>query len=219
MEGIIYKVQAYQEHGRLLFTYTPKGKITLLAQGAQKLNQTSRILSQFLTRIEFKEGSNSKSFIKLQEGVIIDDYHLIKDDFIKTKAAAMMTEIIDHVVVDNQEHTFIYRELIEALSAKDSILSSLSFALKILKALGYEINLEPDGRTVKGVSIANGSLVYEGETIGCDLDVKAATSLLRLMHLPYQALNNDVITHIEVIKIFILKYYNYHLQTTLKNLQ
>ena len=43
MEGLIYKVQPYQEHARLLFVYTPKGKKTLLAQGSQKLNSENRI--------------------------------------------------------------------------------------------------------------------------------------------------------------------------------
>ena len=88
MEGIIYKVQPYQEHGRLCFTYTEQGKVTLYAHGAQKVNHASRILAQFLTKIRFKEGK--KGFLTLQEGEIVDDFKVIKSDFHQTKAAALM---------------------------------------------------------------------------------------------------------------------------------
>ena len=118
MEGIIYKVQPYQEHARLLFTYTKEGKVTLLAQGAQKMNQSSRILAQYLTKISFKE--SKKSFTALQEGKIINDFHDVKQDFYRTKSAALMLEIIDRLVVDNQNHLLIYHELECALESKKS---------------------------------------------------------------------------------------------------
>ena len=78
MEGIIYKTQPYQEHARLLFVYTNKGKKTLLAQGSQKLNNSNRILAQFLTHIEFKE--NTKSFFTLSEAKILNDFKELKED-------------------------------------------------------------------------------------------------------------------------------------------
>lgn len=217
VEGIIYRVQPYQEHGRLLFVYTQIGKITLLAQGSQKVNHPSRILSQTLTRISFKEGN--KSFITLQEGKILDDYSSIKSDFNDMKMASLPFEIIDHIVIDREDHKKIYDEVKEVLDAHDILLSSLSFSLKILKRLGYGLNLKPDGRKVRGVNIEKGGLIYEGEEEIIDLDVKEALELLKLYVKPYQELENmdqDLMTR---IKRFIYKYYQYHLQTTLKNLQ
>lgn len=217
MEGIIYKVQPYQEHARLLFTYTPQGKCTLLAQGSQKLNHSNRILAQFLTHISFKE--HQKSFYTLQDAKIINDYQNIKKDFHLTKQAALILEIIDHFIVDEMVHEHIFQEVIRAIDANQLHLSSLSFALKILKPLGYELNLFLDGRKVKGINIIKGSIIYEDESDPIDLSVKDSTYLLKLLYLPYQALEEIPTDIYHKIKEFILKYYQYHLQTTLKNLQ
>jgi len=217
MEGIIYKVQPYQEHARLLFTYTPQGKCTLLAQGSQKLNHPNRILAQFLTHISFKE--HHKSFYTLQEAKIINDFQTIKEDFDLTKNAALILEIIDHFIVDEMTHSLIFQEVILALNSPKLNLSSLSFSLKILKPLGYEINLFLDGRKVKGISVNRGSIIYEDESDLIDLSVKDSTYLLKLLYTPYQALEEIPVDTYRKIKEFILKYYQYHLQTTLKNLQ
>jgi DNA repair protein RecO (recombination protein O) len=217
MEGIIYRVQPYQEHGRLLFCYTPKGKLTLLAQGSQKVNHPSRILSQTLTRISFKEGH--KSFLTLQEGKILDDYQHLKNDFKTMKLASAIFEIIEHIVIDREDHEKIYDEIKEVLNQQDIELSVYSFSLKILKRLGYALNLRPDGRKIKGVNIEIGGLIYENDSDIVDLEIKDALELLKLYVKPYQELEDlDLETRLKM-KHFILKYYRYHLQTTLKNLQ
>lgn len=217
VEGIIYRVQPYQEHGRLLFVYSPIGKKTLLAQGAQKVNHPSRILSQTLTRISFKEGN--KSFLTLQEGKILDDYVHIKSDFETMKMASIPFEIIDHIVIDREDHEKIYDEVKEVLASNSIELSSLSFSLKILKRLGYGLNLKPDGRKIKGINIESGGLIYEDETEIIDLDTKEALEVLKLYLKPYKELEQIDEHTFKRMKQFIYKYYQYHLQTTLKNLQ
>ncbi|MBU1144168.1 MAG: DNA repair protein RecO [Firmicutes bacterium] len=217
MEGLIYRVQPYQENARLLFVYTPKGKKTLLAQGSQKMNQVSRVLSQFLTHIEFKE--SEKTFVTLSESKIVNDFSEIKKDFHQTKSAALILEIIDHLIVENYSHQLIYQEMMLALTSNQILEASLSFALKILKPLGYPIDLSGDGRKIKGINIEKGGLVYQGELDYLDLDVKDAIMLLKLTLMPYtelESLDKEVLYRING---FILKYYQYHLQTTLKNLQ
>lgn len=218
MEGIIYKVQPYQEHGRLCFTYSEHGKVTLLAQGAQKVNQSIRILAQFLTKISFKETLN-KTFYPLQEGKIVNDYPLIKNDFKLTQASALMLEIIDRIIVDNSNHKKIYQELSYALDSKCVEVASLSFSVKMMNELGYGLDLFPDGRKVKGVSIEKGRLIYQEEEAFVDIETKDAVSLLKLSVMPYEALDVESFDNLAKIKEFILKYYSFHLQTTLKNLQ
>ncbi|MCD4826568.1 MAG: DNA repair protein RecO [Acholeplasmataceae bacterium] len=217
MEGLIYKVQPYQESSRLLFVFTPKGKVTLMARGAQKLKEKSRVLSQFLTHISFKEQINKK-FYTLSEPKIINEFNLIKTDYHKTKKAALILEIIDQLVVDQVNYQFIFDDMILALNQSDITVSSLSFSLKILKPLGYELNLTADGRTIKGISIEKGGLVYQGEEESIDLNTKDALSLLKLYYLPY---NEHGIYEIDILKRleeFVQKYYQYHLHITLKNM-
>jgi DNA repair protein RecO (recombination protein O) len=106
-----------------------------------------------------------------------------------------------------------------ALNAPNIVLSSVSYALKMLKPLGYELNLVLDGRKVKGMSVPKGSIIYEDEDDYVDLDVKTSTYLLKLLYVPYMELEDIPNEQLTKIKEFILKYYQYHLQTTLKNLQ
>lgn len=217
MEGIIYKVQPYQEHARLCFVYSPVGKRTLLAQGSQKVNSPYRILAQYLTKIDFKD--QAKPFTTLQEGKIIDDYQVLKADFQQTKSAGVILELIDHAIVDNMNHGQLYHEINLALMGKRQDLTSLSFAVKLIEPLGYQIHLTGDGRKIKGVSIERGTLIYEGEGIPVDLDVNGALDLLRLSLIPYADLNQQPWNDLTKVKEFIFKYYQYHLQLTLKNLQ
>ena len=217
MEGLIYKVQPYQESGRLLFVYTPQGKRTLLAQGAQKMNNMTRVLAQYLTQIEFKD--TKKSFMTLTEPKLLHDFEDMKRDYQKTKSAAVILEIIDQLVVDDYSHVLIYKEMMQALLSPDVSISALSFALKILKPLGYDINLSGDGRKVIGVNIDKGGLIYQNQNDMIDLDTKDAILLLKLYYMPYQELADLEYKSLKSIQNFIVKYYQYHLQTTLKNLQ
>lgn len=217
MEGVIYKVQPYQESSRLLFVFTPKGKVTLLARGAQKLKEKSRVISQYLTHISFKEVEH-KQFFTLSEPKLINEFEYIKTDFNKTKKAALILEIIDQLVVDQVNYKIIFDNMVLALNQKDISVASLSFALKILKPLGYELNLVADGRPIKGISIQKGGLVYQGEAESSDLNTKDALSLLKLYYLPYNEHGIYDIDTLSKIEDFTQKYYQYHFNTTLKNM-
>lgn len=217
MEGIIYKVQPYQEHARLCYVYTQRGKKTLLAQGAQKVNSPYRILAQYLTKIDFKD--QEKTFITLSEGKIIDDYPIIKSEYQLTKWAGVILELIDHAIVENMDHGQLYHEVNGALAEKRMDLCSLSFAIKLVEPLGYQIHLTGDGRKIKGLSIERGTLIFEGEAFPIDLDVKGALDLLKLSLIPYHELSEQNYNDLTKVKEFIFKYYQYHLQLTLKNLQ
>lgn len=214
MEGIIYKVQPYQEHARLLFVYTPNGKKTLLAQGSQKVNHQYRILAQYLTLIEFKD--KDKSFIPLQEAKILNDYANIKTEYQVLKQASLMIEIINLLIVDNLDHQLIFNELIAALGAPHLQSASLSFALKLLRVLGYGLQLTGNGKPIKGIHIDSGGIIYQGSTEIADLDIKQATQLVKLLYMPYDQL--EPVEDVQAIQRFIFKYYQYHLQTTLKTL-
>jgi DNA repair protein RecO (recombination protein O) len=217
MEGIIYKIQPYQESSRLLFTYTPLGKVTLLASGAQKLTQKTRVIGQFLTRISFDVTPN-KTFMHFKNPKLLNDYAFIKDDYDLTKSAALMLEIIDKFMIEIENHQEAYDELVLALEQKNVKVASMSFALKMLKLLGYGLHLKADGRNVRGVSIIKGGLVYENEAYAIDLDTKDAISLLKLSYLPYNEHSEDLDTSIQSIESFIARYYAYHLNTKLKNI-
>src|SRR5690554_1785498 len=181
MEGLIFKVQPYKETSRLLFVFTPVGKVTLVAKGAQKVTDKSRVISQYLTHISFKE-QKDKSFYTMQEPKIINEFSILKADYHKTKQAALILEIIDQLMIDDLNYKDIFNDAILALNEKDIKVSSLSFALKVLKPLGYALNLDADGRQIIGLSIEKGGLVYQNEVFPIDLNTKDAIFLLKLYY-------------------------------------
>ncbi len=115
MEGLIYKVQPYKESSRLIFVYTPKGKHTLIAKGAQKLNDKTRVITQYLTHLSFKE-KEGQTFYTLQDAKLLNEFSHIKNDYQKTKQAAVMLEIIDLLMLDHIDDNLVFNEIIEALN-------------------------------------------------------------------------------------------------------
>lgn len=217
MEGLIYKVQPYKENTKLLFIYTMEGKRTLVAHSALKLNHPNRILSQYLTLIAFKD--QKKNMMGLSDAKLIDSFESIKSDYEKTQSAAIILEILDKLVDESLHHAIIYPMAKKALMAQSITVSSLMFAIKIQKQLGYQIDLSPDGRTIKGINIEKGGLTYEGESYRIDLDTQRAIDVLKLNALSFDDEITLSIESMNALKHFMYNYIEHHLQTPIKNLK
>lgn len=206
IEGIIYKVQAYKENSRLLQVYTKRGKIAVMARGSQKINNSTRILAQYMTHISFLDNPN-KSFINLAEAKIINDFENIKQDFNKTKLASSMLEIINKVYIDDIYHEKVFNLLVTSLNYTDIYVSSLSFALKMLYFLGYGINLEGNGKEIIGLNIEKGGIVYYDEKVNIDLNIEETIILLKITLSKINNLEQYPKKSLDIIKDFIYKYY------------
>ena len=109
MEGLIYKTQPYLENDRLLFLYTPQGKITLIAKGSQKMTSNIRNVAQYLNLISLKEVPN-KTMYTMIEGKTINDFNHIKTNFDDTVLASILFDLLAFVA-DNDQHSIIYELL------------------------------------------------------------------------------------------------------------
>ncbi|MGB0174881.1 MAG: DNA repair protein RecO, partial [Acholeplasmataceae bacterium] len=156
MEGIIYKVQPYQESSKLLYVMTPEGKRTLHAKGAQKITSPYRTLTQYLTHISFE--NSPKMMFTLKDATCINDFKDIKASIPDLKAAAFVLEMFDRLILDQEPHGALYQSLIKFLNHKSYEHNALRIAFHFLYDLGYDISLEPDGRRIKGFNIAQGRL-------------------------------------------------------------
>lgn len=217
LKGLILKTQTYRESSRLLQTYTEKGKITLMARGAERLNSNDRILAQYLTEIEFGY-TNFKDFMTLKQAKLLNDYDSIKTDYHKVKDASLILEIITRTAFGDENHQAIYNLAIESLNYHNIKVSSYSFALKILYYLGFGIALKGDGRIIKGVNIEQGRIVYEDELESVILNLDEAVQLLQITYTKTNELKEFDNNFLEKLKIFIKKYYEYHLNISLKAL-
>lgn len=207
MEGIVYKQQSYLENDRLIFVYTPKGRMTLVAKGSQKMTSNIRNVAQYLNLISFKEVPG-KTMYTLVEGSTLNDFMSIKNDYEKVTQASILFDLLSFVA-DNDQHEQIYGLLKDALIyfSKETV---LAFGFKLLKFLGYQISLKPDGKKVKGVNIKTASIVYEKEPYVADINVTETTSLVRLIYQDYDKIETLDSKQYNQLKQFMYAYYEYH---------
>lgn len=218
LKALIYKVQPYGESDRLLQAYTPKGKISLLAKGAQKLNNDLRILAQYLTELSF-EYYEFKTFMPIRNAKLINDFNNIKINYNDTKEASLILELISKTIIDSKYSEKIYSLVIESLQYKNIQISTLSFAMKLTYYLGYGLNLKADGRKVIGLSINKGGVVYDDEAYPLDLNYDETLLLLKLTYNKTFELEELTNEQLVILKRFIFNYYNRIIDITLNTLQ
>lgn len=212
MEGIVRSVSSYNENDRLIFLYTAVGRITLIAKGAQKVTSELRTIGQYLNLISFKEVPFKQMYI-LMEAKLINGYQDLKTDYDTTLKVSILFDLLSFVS-DNDDHEKIFILLKDALNQlSDEVV--LSFGFKLLKYLGYQMNLKPDGRDVMGFNIMEARLVYKHEHLKRDLDLSLTTELLKLT---YQS--NDLLQKLDkatyhALKKFMYDYYEYHTDSKL----
>lgn len=213
-KGIIYKTIDYKESSKLLFLYTPRGKITLVANGVKSMKHEYRVLSQYLTEIEFED--KNKDMFSLQKAKTLETFTKAKENFESVKKAALSLELIDHMVTDDLPHTVIY-DLLLGLLKKDITLTSLVFPVKMLYLLGYGLDFVGDNPM--GFSIKEATVCTAKNNYYPDLDLEYTVYLSQLYF--YKADVNLDINEEKTIKImsFIKAFYRHHLEYDFKSLR
>lgn len=216
IEGLIYKVMPYLESNRLLYTYTPLGKLTLHAKGAQKMTSQLRVASQYLTHIEVdvvkKDGLIPVSQIK-----IINDFQSIKNTYESMSEVALLLELITQCIDEDAHHQSIFQGLITILNSPHLNQLSLRFMIRLLQMIGYDLDLNGDGRDVIGFHIPSASLIYMGDAKTSDIAMEDLILLLQLKYTNYDTILKISDTQLKSIKSFLIDYIEYHVHIKIKN--
>ena len=215
-EGLIYKVMPYLESNRLLYTYTPLGKVTLHAKGAQKMTSQLRVASQYLTHIEVdvlrKDGLIPVSQIK-----IINDFQSIKNTYESMSEVALLLELITQCIDEDSDHKSIFQDLITILNSPHLNELSLRFMIRLLQMIGYDLDLNGDGRDVIGFHIPSASLIYMGDAKTSDIAMEDLILLLQLKYTNFDTILKISDTQLKSIKSFLIDYIEYHVHIKIKN--
>jgi DNA repair protein RecO (recombination protein O) len=222
LEGIIYKTTRYDESSLLLFVFTKNGKYSLLAKGALNYKSEYRTVSQYLTLLSFEADEKKRNLQNLKSPSLINNYNTIKTDMKLYKTVSNITLIIDKFLLDEKIdpvlNTQIYNLVINTLSSNNIKLSTLSFLFNILRLEGYALDLIPKNKKVKGISIKEGSIIYEDSEVPVDLNLKDSTVLLKLYY--NQDIENIICekqTYNNIVN-FCYQYYLLHTSLQLDNL-
>lgn len=145
--AVVIKAQDYKERDKLVWMYTQNyGKITSIVKGAK--GSKSRFLSITLPLcygdyVLFK----GKSLYNLQEGKIINSFQSLLDNLEKLTFSTYLCEIIDIACEENEPNPALFKNLISTMyfldtDAIDYEILIRAFEIKLLKATGYDIELE-----------------------------------------------------------------------------
>lgn len=210
--GLIYKTQDYKESSKLLFVYSSFGKVTLVANGVKSYKHEFRVLSQYLTEIEF--AYQDKEMFALAKAKYIDGFDALKKDYAQLSKQAVILEIVDHLITDDIDHDKVYPLMIELLKHPYGY---LIFALKLLFGFGYRLNFVGDEPT--GFSIKNAAVTTKKDGEYADIDLETTTLMASLYF--YKTGDDITLTppQIKHIEHFIKTFYRYHMEYDIKGLK
>ena len=203
-KALIYKTQDYQESSRLLYTYTPYGKYTLVAKGAKRYKSAYRSYD-YLTLIEL-DLNIEKPIQTLQKSSISNYYESIKANYQHISYTSTILKSLD-LITDDLPHERLFKLITWLLTFEDLELACITLYIKLTYALGYELTFH---KAFEGFDL------YKGITtpISKTLNKEETTYLKELYFLKDEIhLNNDVKG---VLKQFIKNYYIYHMDYDIK---
>ena len=91
--GIVLKNLDYQDNAQIIYVLSKDNLNSILVRGAKKIESKTRPLAQIITKINGLRTEKEK-FSTLTEGVVENNYNLIKEDFVKTQAVMCIFEKI-----------------------------------------------------------------------------------------------------------------------------
>lgn len=165
VKGIVCKTLDYKDSSKILYIYTDKGNVSVVARGVKKLNNVNRFLSQVGNMISFTKTKGE--FPTLKEGELVNDYPNIQLDLETYTFVTHILELLNGTIDEHSNHVkmfhFIERILTLFNKGIDSETLSFIFELKLLYFLGYGVNFKSCQRCGKQddlvYSISDGGLI------------------------------------------------------------
>lgn len=215
ISGLIYKVQSYKETSKLVYVYSNIGKISFISSGSLSIKSPNRIITQYLTLLEFDLPKNKNKLNKLINAKIINSYDDIKKDYYLTKRAGALLELINDCVYEDEKHHKIFEQLMIALDNINSNTSYIIFSLRLLMILGYHFDFKREKGIPRGYSISQNKVVFNKDEY-VDLNFEDTKLMLDLILLENDKTLEPTNEQIINLNSFVKNYYNFHLQINLK---
>lgn len=142
-QGVILSRRNYSEADKIVTFFSRQyGKLRVLAKGVRRINsrRASHIELFNYTRIILHKGAN---FDIITEAEILQSFNQLKKDLKKIAVAYYLTELVDRLCPERQEHNDILSELIQSLaSLNDPVFTDFNglidrFSVTILTNLGF----------------------------------------------------------------------------------
>ena len=134
----------YKEASKILYLYTEKGHLSVIAHGVKKMNSINRFLSQNGTYIKLT--TTQAKFPSLKEGEMMNEFENIKKDILTYTYQNHIMEAVKYTVSDDLNHTKMFQFMLKIFNQMnnkvDPELLSFIFELKLLYFIGYGLNFK-----------------------------------------------------------------------------
>lgn len=215
MQGIVLKTIDYKEKSKIVYLYTPNGKISVKCHN---LKDKGIAFTSTLNVVDFE--ITKGSFPTLVDYTIIRSYYDLTTNINKINCAFIMIDVIYSLEIDNN-HPKIYQFFLRCLELLES--NSYQYVLavflvKMLAVLGIKPNLKKcticNSDDVIAFSINNGGAVCRNCIQPSQKDIELYKAIY---HLYYDTtyIYNDGINYEEVLNT-IYQYYLLHAHIKLK---
>ncbi|MGI6392364.1 MAG: DNA repair protein RecO [Candidatus Izemoplasmatales bacterium] len=218
-EVIICKHQDYKESSRLLVAYSLKGRLSFLAQGANKLSSPLRSSTETLNRVLVSHTGRNLQIIKDIE--VIKDYSTLKTDLIRYTHALHLLELVLFVLEGDTDNEILYPFLVKILDRLETEPDYQVYVLMFESKLLYLIGLQPrfssclvcGGKEELLFSVPEGGMCCSKHRFSGKLIPR---ELVRCWEYLYRFdLNKDGKPHLEIgqirdLRALIDEYYEYH---------
>jgi DNA repair protein RecO (recombination protein O) len=141
-EAFVLQTLDYKDSSKILYLYTNKGHLSVVARGVKKMNSKNRFLAQNGNLISFEHTSGTLPTLK--EANLIKDYEHTKSDLECYSFINHVLELVHHVIDEMSDHEkmFHFLERLFDLFERgyDPEILSFIFEMKLLYFVGYGIN-------------------------------------------------------------------------------
>lgn len=146
---VVLEVRTYGESDKIVTFYSKaQGRMSGIAKGAQ------RSLKRFVNKLELfthleilYTDSRSSSLVRIDQAELINPFPIIRSNYDRFTAAALICELILHWTRENDPDDRIFELLLWALASLEDLKRPASwvvilFNIKLLTLLGYQPDLE-----------------------------------------------------------------------------
>ena len=149
-DGIVLRTYRMSDTSKVVVLYTENlGKVKATARGARrpksKFGASLEPFTEGTYIIYYKEGRDLQT---LSEGDILDPFENVRSDFDRFIYASAITELTDHITIEEAANTELFRKLKESLDCLGALPGSMSetafwfFQVRAAEALGYRPYLD-----------------------------------------------------------------------------
>lgn len=142
-QGVVLKNNDYKENGSIVTFLTEEGLVNLIVRGTRNPNSKTRKFTNAFSYIEFVQTDN-RQLNTFTEGVVINSFSYLYDDYEKLNSATIITEKILTLINSVTEMAVLYNFYLDILKCLEKTTHPKILTLLFEAKLWYLLGIAPN---------------------------------------------------------------------------